>query len=218
MLYQQDVTPQSEIRRACKVDGFSLSMDAYTKPGKIGTLYSTCRSVGHAASLFLTHLLVPSKEPVVEDLDLDVRIFLAQLEQKFAEAKGNGEVGDGGEVRSVRQQRIDIHTDNLPVFLHLDQYRQLLGIIDNYKQRAAAAKRSPDKPNEALASPAVTAKSISASADPQDPAGPQGENKGWLSWAWDIMVEEEYDLPPLALISVFVGKPVSFFFIGSLLF
>lgn len=42
MLCQQEVTPQSEIRRACKVDGFSLSMDAYTKPGKIGTLYSTC--------------------------------------------------------------------------------------------------------------------------------------------------------------------------------
>jgi hypothetical protein len=134
----------------------------------------------------------------VEDLDLDVRIFLSQLEQKFAEgppAKDN-EVGDGSEVRSVRQQRIDIHTDSLPVFLHLDQYRQLLGIIDNYKQRAAAAKRLPEKPNEALASPAVTAKSISASADPQGPAGAQGENKGWLAWAWDIMVEEEYDLPP----------------------
>jgi hypothetical protein len=140
---------------------------------------------------------------VVEDLDLDVRILLShQLEQKLAEGPSPSsplqsrsiEVDDESDGKTVRRQRIDIRTDHLPVFLHLDQYRQLLGMIDNYRQRAAAVQHPAGKP-QPLPSPRVPAKSASTSSvDPQAASDAQG--KGWFSWAWDIMVEEEYCLSP----------------------
>jgi hypothetical protein len=139
----------------------------------------------------------------VEDISLDARIFLSQLEQK-KEADPPASPGKRNSVRpddaqGVRQQRIDFHTDQLSVFMHLDQYHQLLGVIDNYRRRAAAAKRPAEKEGrrtqEGPSAPTRPAPRPAAPASPSpatQTAPAQGENRGWFSWAWDIIAEEEY--------------------------
>jgi hypothetical protein len=142
-------------------------------------------------------------EPVVEDISLDARIFLSQLEQKKevgppASPAAKGSVSpDDADAKGVRHQRIDVHADQLPVFMHRDQYRQLLGVIDNYRRRAAAAKRPAEKPSvRTQSSPSTPTRparpATPASPSPATQTAPQGENKGWFSWAWDIIAEEEY--------------------------
>jgi len=136
---------------------------------------------------------------VVENVDVEARILLSRREEtgnSSTAAKNLPQSNDGNipsepnEEESAlyrRYQQIDLHTHHLPVCLHLDQYHQLLRIMGNFKQRLAAAKtRSPEKQDNEQ-SPSFNATEPLPNAD----AG-TSDNKTWFSWAWNIMVEEEY--------------------------
>lgn len=84
------------------------------------------------------------------------------------------------ETPDLRRQRIDVHTDSMALYLHLDQYRKVLDMISSFKRHASKVSEENQRKSQRIASPSV------AKAD-----SPQ-QGKGWFSWAWDIMIEEEY--------------------------